>query len=106
MNKYSYRVDENEGKMPDGDSVVVQASDPVENRSVFEFRIKHGLKRDEFGVARRGFVASIKAGGLANTDGTFYFGEDGVAYGQAVASGFLIIERKVQEVSGLAVAAM
>ena len=73
---------------------------------MFELRIKHVLKRDESGALRRGFIATIKAGGLANTDGVLFFGEDGVAYGKAVGYGLLMVDRKVAEVSGLAVAAM
>jgi hypothetical protein len=29
MQKYRYRVDENEGKLPEGNVPVVQASDPI-----------------------------------------------------------------------------
>ena len=75
MSQYSYREEENVGKMPDGDKVLVQAMDRIETRSVFQLSIKHVQKRDPFGVAKRGFVASITAGGLTNTESEVFFGE-------------------------------
>lgn len=106
MQNYRYRVDENEGKLPEGNVPVVQASDPitVSSRSVYALRVLHVFMRDPFGVARRGFMPSIKANCLPEERGEVHFGEDGVAYGKAVGSGLLLIDKKSQEVSGLAVA--
>lgn len=106
MNKYSYRVDQNEGVVPEPmGKPIVHAEDPVTSRSVFELRVQHVLARDTQGAARRGFRANICAGGVPNTESDrIYFGEDGVAYGMAVANGLQLIDEKIRQLSGTAVA--
>ena len=107
MQNYRYRVDENEGKLPEGNEPLVQASDPITApaRSVHSLRVLHVLVRDTQGAARRGFMPAIKANCLPEERGEVQFGEDGVAYGKAVGTGLLMIDKKSRELSGLAVAA-
>ncbi len=107
MQNYRYRVDENEGKLPEGKEPLIQASDPITvgTRSVHTLRVLHVLVRDPFGVARRGFMPAIKANCLPEERGEVHCGEDGVAYGKAVGTGLLMIDKKSRELSGLAVAA-
>ena len=104
MTKYVYRIDQNDGQLPEEGKPVVQAVDPVEARSVFTLSVKHVLACDESGVVRRGFMPSVKVDCLPPEDGDVCFGDNGVACGMAIGKGFLMIERKMNELNGLAVA--
>lgn len=95
-----YRIDKNKDQQPTIGSIVIQASDTITTESIFTLYIEHVLACRGHAVGR-GFIPAVKNNRSTAGNGEVSFGENRIAYNQALTEGRKLLRRLVDELENL-----